>query len=73
LPLKDPIVMKRINSLVLGAVAAIYLSLWVYQIGYEHGRTDVVDDIDKKRHELTTKIAMYDRQIQNLNLISANP
>ena len=72
-PREDPINMKRFNYLVLVPLALIYLGLWVYQVGYEHARADLANEFEKSNHELIKKIVRYERQVQNLKLISTNP
>ncbi len=55
--------MKRISSLILGSVATIYLGLWVYQIGFEDGRSDAAEVFEDVNHELYQKVIQY--EIQN--------
>lgn len=53
--------MKRILGLIFVAVAAIYLGLWIYQIGFTDGRNDAAEVYQKANNELQTKVRELSR------------
>ncbi|HBN78788.1 MAG TPA: hypothetical protein DD473_23845 [Planctomycetaceae bacterium] len=60
--------MKRISSLCFGSIATIYLALWIYQLGFEDGRSDATAIFEKANRELNLKIHSYEMQKQNSKL-----
>ncbi|TWT62368.1 hypothetical protein [Rubinisphaera italica] len=60
--------MKRISSLCFGSIATIYLALWIYQLGFEDGRSDASAVFEKTNRELNLKVNWYEQQCRNSEL-----
>ncbi|HCS50251.1 hypothetical protein [Rubinisphaera sp.] len=65
--------MKRISSLLLGSVTMLYLGLWVYQLGFEDGRSDAVEIFEDVNQQLHLKVIQYEMQSRQDDIALTGP